>query len=206
VLDNGLVTSLARPGGNVTGLSPLAPELEPKRLQLLAELVPRLSKVAALWNPTNPGSALAFRQTESAARALSVKVSPVELQRVEDVEEALAKVKRERPDGLIVQPETVQINSRTRIIEFAAGNRLPAIYGSAQYTAAGGLIAYAPTGTNPWRRAASYIDRILKGARPADLPVELPTRFELVINLKTAKALGFTVPAALLLRADRLIE
>jgi putative ABC transport system substrate-binding protein len=206
-VESGFVTSLARPGGNVTGFSIQAPELEGKRLELLKEVVPRLSRVAVLWNPANPFVPLVFEQTRLAASKLRLTLEPaVEVRRVEDLEGAFAKIARARPQALAVVVDRVLLANRTRIVGFAASRRLPAMYGFREYVDAGGLMSYAPSNIELFRGAATYVDKILKGAKPADLPVQQPTRFELVINMKTARALGLTFPQTVLIRADQVIQ
>ncbi len=203
----GLVASLARPGGNITGLSLLAPELAGKRLELLKETLPGLSRVAVLWNSASPAMGYTFRETRVAAEQLGVKLQSLEVQGdPTDFERAFALVIKERPDGLFVTLDAFTSLHRGRIAELAARHRLPAIYELREYVDAGGLMAYGPSSRDLWRRAATYVDKILKGAKPADLPVEQPTKFELIINLKTAKALGLTIPQSVLMRADQVIE
>jgi putative ABC transport system substrate-binding protein len=204
---SGIVASLARPGGNVTGFTILGPELEGKRMELLKQAVPRLSRVAVLWNPANPGIIFYLEATEVAGRALRVTVGPVvEVRRVEELENAFSTIANARPDALAVLADRSLLAHRRRIIEFAAARRLPGMYPYGEYVDAGGLMSYAPSNTELFRGAASYVDKILKGAKPGNLPVQEPTKFELVINLKTAKALGLTIPQSLLLRADRVIQ
>jgi putative ABC transport system substrate-binding protein len=204
---SGIVASLARPGGNVTGFTILGPELEGKRMELLKQAVPRLSRVAVLWNPANPGIAFNLEAIEVAGRALHVTVGPVvEVRRAEELENAFAAIANTRPDALEVLADRSLLAHRRRIIEFAAARRLPGMYPYGEYVDAGGLMSYAPSNTELFRGAASYVDKILKGAKPGNLPVQEPTKFELVINLKTAKALGLTIPQSLLLRADRVIQ
>jgi putative ABC transport system substrate-binding protein len=203
----GLVASLARPGGNVTGLTLFGPELEGKRMELLKQAVPRLSRVALLWNPANPAVVDVFKQTQIAAEALRLTPQPVvEVRRVEDFDLAFATIASARPHALVVIIDRFLLAHRRRIVDFAANRRLPAMYGYRDYVDAGGLMSYAPSNIDLVRGAAIYVDKILKGAKPADLPVEQPTKFELVINLKTAKALGLTIPQSLLLRADEVIQ
>jgi len=203
----GLVASLARPGGNVTGLTILAPELEGKRMELLKEAVPRLSRVAVLWNPANPAVAIFLKQTQIAAEALRLTPQPVVgVRRVDDFEHAFATIASAHPHALVVIVDRLLLAHRKRIVDFAANRRLPAMYGYRDYVDAGGLMSYAPSNIELFRGAAVYIDQILKGAKPADLPVEQPTKFELVINLKTAKALGLTIPPSILVRADEIIQ
>jgi putative ABC transport system substrate-binding protein len=202
----GLVASLARPGGNTTGLSFLSPELSAKQLELLKEALPKTSRVAVLWNPGNPGLALAVRETEVAARALGVQVQLFEARGPDEIDRAFLAMTRERADALIVLADAVFHVDRTRIVGLAAKSRLPAMYNFREFVDAGGLIAYAANLADLFRRMAVYVDKILKGARPADLPVEQPMKFELVVNLKTAKALGLTIPQSVLIRADEVIR
>jgi len=206
---SGLVTSLARPGGNVTGLAVLAPELVGKCLELLTQAVPGVSRVAVLWYPGGHGERTEkniLTGAEVAGRALGVRLQFVETRGPADFDGAFAEMTRARAGALTVLPSNMLINERRRLVDLAAKNRLPAVYGSREFVDAGGLMAYGPSFADMFRRAATYMDRILKGAKPADLPVEQPTKFELVINLKTAKALGLTIPQSLLLRADQVIE
>ncbi len=202
----GLVASLARPGGNVTGLSIMAPELVGKQLELLKEVVPKVSRVALLWNPANAGNAPQLREAEVAARALGVRLQPLEARVPSEIDSAFAAMTRERAGALIVLADSMLFGQRTQIAGLAAKRRLPAVYGLRQHAEAGGLMAYGANILDSFRRAAAYVDKILKGAKPADLPVEQPTRFELVINLKTAKALGLTIPQTILMRATELIQ
>ncbi|MBI4241063.1 MAG: ABC transporter substrate-binding protein, partial [Candidatus Rokubacteria bacterium] len=197
--------SLARPGGNVTGSSLLFPELAAKRLELLKEVIPEASRVAVLWNPTNPAKVLEWRETEAAARLLGVTLRSIEVSRPSDFESAFTQMTRKRPDGLSVLTDPLTRSHHPRIVEFAARSRIPATYADRLFADAGGLMAYGPSLAAAYRRAATYVDKILKGAKPADLPVEQPTKFELVINLKTAKALGLTIPPSVLVRADQVI-
>ncbi len=201
-----LVGSLARPGGNITGLSLLAPELSAKRLDLFKQAMPRLARAAVLWNTANSGMVLRFRETESASRALGVAIDSVGVQGPGDFETAFATISKHRPDALLVLADTVTSAHRRRAIEFAAASRLPAIYETRQFADDGGLMSYGISMSEHYRRAAFFVDKVLKGAKPADLPVEQPSTFELVINLKTAKALGLTIPQTVLLRADHVIE
>jgi putative ABC transport system substrate-binding protein len=202
----GLVSSLAKPGGNVTGLATFAPELEAKRLELLKEVVPKLSRVAVLVNPTNPFSTVAWKETQRAAETLGVALHRVEVKAPDDLDGALATIKLGRGQGLTVVPDRLLLAYRARIINYAATHRLPGIFPFREFAQEGGLMAYGPDYTDMFRRAATYVDRIFKGAKPADLPIEHPTKFELVINLKTAKALGLTIPPSLLQRADEVIQ
>jgi putative tryptophan/tyrosine transport system substrate-binding protein len=207
-IEGGLVASYARPGGNVTGFTILGPDLEGKRLELLKETVPGLSRIAMLWNPTNPAITTGYyQQTRAAATALGLAVSTAaEVRRPEDMKDAFATIASERPHALFVITDRSLLANRMQILNFAATNRLPAMYPYREYVDAGGLMSYAPSDIDQLRRTAVYVDRILKGAKPADLPVQEPTTFELVINLKTAKMLGLDVSPTLLLRADEVIE
>jgi putative tryptophan/tyrosine transport system substrate-binding protein len=203
---SGLVTSLARPGGNVTGLSSLTLDLEGKRLELLKDLLPALARVAVLWDPTNPYSALALEQTQQTAQHMGVQVSPVRVHAAEDFESAFATLARERPDALIVHGYIVLVQHRTRIVDFVAHHRLPTIYSLRDFVEAGGLMAYGVHLPEVYRRAAAHVDKILTGTKPADIPVEQPTKFELIINLKTARMLGLTMPPTLLALVDEVIQ
>ena len=206
---SGLVTSLARPGGNVTGLSSLAPELVGKRLELLKQAVPGVSRVAVLWQPGALGERTdkdMLKGAEVAARALGVRLQFVEARGPADFDRAFSDMTRARAGALTVLPSTMFLSERRRLVDLAAKNRLPAVYPSREFVDAGGLMSYGPNLADLFRRAATYVDKILKGAKPGDLPVEQPTKFELVINLKTAKALGLTIPPSLLARADQVIE
>jgi putative ABC transport system substrate-binding protein len=203
----GFVASLARPGGNVTGLSTISPELSGKRLELLKEAVPGLSRVAFLWNPDVRGTVLDYKETEGAARSLRLELQSVEVPRAEDLDRAFSAVTKQRAQALIVPaPNPVLFANRGQIVGFAQRNRLPSIYAQKEYVEVGGLMSYGPSLPDMYRRAATFVDKILKGAKPADLPVEQPTRFELVVNLKAAKALGLTIPQSVLIRADRVIQ
>ena len=202
----GLVVSLAKPGKNVTGLSTLAPELVGKRLQLLKEVVPGISRVAVLSNPNIPSQAIDLREAKVAAGSLKMQLQVLEAQAPSDFARAFSAMTKERAGGVIIITSSMFYDQRTRIAELAARSRLPAIYTAQDYVEAGGLMAYGVNLGESFRRAATYVDKILKGAKPADLPVEQATKFDLVINLKTAKALGLTIPQSLLLRADEVIE
>ena len=177
-----------------------------KQLEVLREVVPKGSRMALLWNPANPGSAPQLREAEAAARALRVRLQLLEVRAAQDIDAAFAAMTRERAGGLLVLADGVLTNSRAQIAELAAARRLPAAYPQREFVEAGGLMAFSANPLELERRAAVYVDKILRGAKPADLPVEQPTRLELVINLKTAKALGLTIPQSLLLRADQVIE
>lgn len=203
----GIVASLARPGGNVTGFHIMAPpELGGKRLQLLKEAVPGLSRVGILWNPADIYPPLIVRDTERIARAIGIQLTSLEVQRPEAFEQAFEAASLGQIDALIAVEDYLVFTDRSRVVDFAAMSRLPAIYGLREFVDAGGLMSYGTDRRDLFRRCATYIDRILKGARPADLPVERPTKFELAINLKTARALGLTIPSSLLQRADHIIQ
>ena len=204
---SGFVASLGRPGGNVTGLSAQSPELGGKRLELLREVVPGLARTAIIWNPDVRGALFDYKETETVARSMGLQLQSAEVTRGEDIDVALAEVARQRAQALVVQtPNPVILANRSRLASLALQARLPSIYGQREYAEAGGLIAYGPSTVDLWRRAARYVDRILRGAAPSDLPVEQPATFELVVNLKTAKALGLTISPSLRARADHVIE
>jgi putative ABC transport system substrate-binding protein len=205
-VESGLVASLARPGGNVTGLSFRAPEIEGKRLELLKEIAPRVSRVAVLSNPTNRAIHSSLAEVEVAARSLRVQVQILEARGPDEFQGAFAAMTRERAGALLVFPDGMFLLHRTRIADLAAKSRLPAKYGVREFVDAGGLVSYAPSLRDNLRRAATYVDKILKGAKPGDLPVEQPTKFDLIINLKTARALGLAITPSLLARADQVIE
>jgi putative ABC transport system substrate-binding protein len=202
----GFIASLARPGGNTTGLSALNPELSGKRLGLLKEFIPRLARVAVLWNPSEPNADTYWRQTQMAARAMGVQPQSLEIRGARDLEGAVQAARRERANAFTVLTDPVTLYHRVQLAELAAKNRLPAIYSERLFVEAGGLMSYGANDREMHRRAALFVDKILKGAKPSELPVEQPTTYELVINLKTAKALGLTIPPALLQRADQVIE
>jgi putative ABC transport system substrate-binding protein len=203
---SGVVANLARPGGNITGLSTLSPELSGKRLELLKEIVPKLSRVAVLGASTSTSSALALKETELAAGALGVKLQYLDVLGPKDIDTAFREAGKGRADAVLVLQTAVLSSQRKQIVDLAVKSRLPAIYPQTAYTEAGGLMSYSPNLADMWRRAATYVDKILKGAKPADLPVEQPTKFELVINLKAAKQIGLTIPPNVLARADRVIK
>jgi putative ABC transport system substrate-binding protein len=203
---SGLVASLARPGGNVTGLANFAPELSGKRVELLKEAVPNISRVAFLWNPANPAQGLQWKETHAAAQALGLQLQSLEVRSSNDFDSAFENALRERAQALITPPEPLFNTHLKRIVEFAAKNRLPAMYAFTEAVDAGGLMLYAPNYADQFRRAATYVDKILKGTKPADLPVEQPTKFEFIINLKTAKQIGLTIPPTVLARADKVIK
>jgi ABC-type uncharacterized transport system substrate-binding protein len=206
---SGLVTSLARPGGNVTGLSILGPELVGKRLEVLTQAVPGLSRIAVLRHPGTAGERTGkdmLKEAEVAARALRVRLQFVEARAPSDFDRAFSEMTRARAGALTVMVSAMFVSERRRLVDLAAKNRLPAVYPWREYVEAGGLMAYGPNDADLYRRAATYVDKILKGAKPGELAVEQPTQFELIINLKTAKALGLTIPPSLLQRADQVIE
>jgi putative ABC transport system substrate-binding protein len=202
----GFVANLARPGGNVTGLSFLGEELSGKLLQLLKEAMPKVSRVAVLWNPTNGAHSGYWKDLRTAAQTFGIELQSLELRRPDELDLTLAQPTRGHADALLMLLDPIFTANARRIADIAIKNRLPTIYGLRRLADAGGLMAYGPSTAEGVRLAASYVDKILKGAKPADLPVEQLTRFELVINLKTAKALGLTIPPSLLLRADQVIE
>jgi putative ABC transport system substrate-binding protein len=204
---SGLVTSLARPGRNVTGLSSFpGPEMSGKQLELLKEAVPKLTHVVVLANPANPPTAGFLTEAERAGRSLGVQLRIVEARSPNDLDGAFSTIKKERAGALLVIADPLVVNNRSRIVAFAASSRLPAMYPYSLFVGVGGLMSYGVNIPDLARRAATYVDKILKGAKPGDLPVEQPTRFELVVNLKTAKALGMTIPQSVLMRADKVIE
>ena len=203
---NGFVASLARPGGNITGLSALYPEISGKQLELLKEIVPRLSRVAVLGNSTEPGNAQALRETEAAARAFGVQLQYLDVLAPKDIETAFRAASKGRAHAVLVLTSPVVNSQRTQVVDLAVKNRLPAIYDRREYVEDGGLMRYGVSQTDLDRRAATYVDKILKGAKPADLPVEQPTKFEFIINLKAAKQIGLTIPPNVLARADKVIK
>jgi putative tryptophan/tyrosine transport system substrate-binding protein len=206
VLRTGLVRSFAHPGGNITGNTILGVEVQPKRLQLFKEVVPALSRVAFLWNPENDSNRLAVEEVRVAAATLGMTFIAVSVHRADELDSALAAMMRERPDGLMTTGDAVHLLHLGRIINFLANNRLPGMFQLRENVVAGGLMSYGPSLPDLFRRGAGYVHRILQGTRPADLPIEQPTKFELVINLKTAKALGLTVPMIVQMTADEAIE
>jgi putative tryptophan/tyrosine transport system substrate-binding protein len=203
---NGLVASLARPGGNITGLSALSPELSGKRLELLKETVPRLSRVVVIGESNNPGNSEVLREMELAAKAFGVKLQSLDVRDLKDIETAFRAASKARANAVIVLAGTIVLVHRAQITTLAIKSRLPAMYPIPEFVEDGGLMTYGPSIADLYRRAATYVDKILKGAKPADLPVEQPMKFEFVINLKTAKQIGLTVPPNVLARADRVIR
>jgi putative tryptophan/tyrosine transport system substrate-binding protein len=203
---NGFVASLARPGGNITGLTVIAELLSRKRLELLKEINPRITRVAVTRSPITQTHVVLWEETQAAATALGIKVFPLDIRGPDDIESAFGTIAREHAEALIVLPEPVSFTNRKRIADLAAKTRLPAVYPWKEFADSGGLMVYAPNRDDLWRRSATYVDKILKGAKPADLPIVQPTKFELTINLKTARAFGLTIPPSLLQRADQVIE
>ena len=201
----GLVASLARPGGNITGISLAGPELSGKQLELVTEILPKVRRVAFVWDPANAALTLRLQEVETAARTLGLQIESLEVRTSRELESALESATTKHAGALIVPPP-IAIAYRRQIGDVAAKNRLPVIYEDRESVAHGGLMSYGANFADLWRRAATYVDKILKGAKPGDLPIEQPTKFELVINLKTAKALGLTIPQSLLQRADQVIE
>jgi putative ABC transport system substrate-binding protein len=202
----GLVASLARPGGNLTGLSVLAPELSGKRLKLLQEVVPGMTRVAVLWNAANPAHAAAWEETQVAARALGLRLHAQDVRGPQDFEGAFARTAQARPEALLVLSDSLFGMHRQLIAAFATQQHLPSVFAEREWVMAGGLMSYGPSTPDLFRRTATYVDKILKGTKPADLPVEQPMKFELVINLKTAQALGLTMPSTLLFQADEVLR
>ena len=203
---SGLVTSFARPGSNVTGFSMQIPGLAGKRLALLREAVPQVSSVSVIWHPGNPATAAEWKDTQAAARTLGMKLQSVEVRGAKDFLAALQKMAQRPPAAVLMISDTLTVTYREILAEFTVKNRVPGITSWREFTEVGGLMSYGPTFPDLFRRAAMQVDKILRGAKPADLPIEQPTKFELVINLKTAKALGLTIPPSLLLRADQVLE
>jgi putative ABC transport system substrate-binding protein len=205
-IGTGLIASLARPGGNITGLSHLSPELSGKRLELLKEAFPKASRVAVLWNVANPDKTSDFRVTEAAARALGVQLQSLEVRGLNDFDKAFTAATSKRAQALITLSDPLTGSRGKRILDFALKNRLPAMYGEKGFVEAGGLMSYGHIPADSHRRAATYVDKILKGTKPADLPVEQPMKFEFIINLKAAKQIGVTIPPNVLVRADKVIR
>jgi putative ABC transport system substrate-binding protein len=203
---NGFVASLARPGGNITGLATLARELSGKQQELLKEIIPKLSRVAVFGSSTEPGNSQTLREIELAAEALKVKIQYLDILGPEDIEPAFRAARKGRADGVLVLNSPVFASRRTQVVDLAVKSRLPAIYYRSEFVEDGGFMTYSTSLTDLDRRAATYVDKILKGAKPADLPVEQPMKFELVINLKTAKQIGLTIPPNVLARADKVIK
>jgi putative ABC transport system substrate-binding protein len=202
----GLVPSLARPGGNLTGLSSIAPDLEGKRLDLLREIVPKLSNVAMFFNSLNPFHVASMQQAGTAAQAMGIKLQQHDIRKSEDLDRAFAAVRKERPDALLILADRVFLHNRQRMIDFTEEQHLPNINAYTELVEAGGLMSYGPSYEDMHKRAAIYVNKIIKGAKPADLPIEQPSKFTFVINLKAAKALGVTMPPSLITLADKVIE
>jgi putative tryptophan/tyrosine transport system substrate-binding protein len=202
----GFVASLARPGGNITGLTSISEELSGKRLELLKEAFPKVSRVAVIWNPANASNLLEFREMEVTARTLGLKLQSLEVRGLADFQGAFARAAKDRANALVLVRDPLIDSEHFRILDFAVDKRVPSMHGEEQFVEAGGLMSYGPSRVDLFRRAATYIDKILKGAKPADLPVEQPTKFELVINLKTAKQIGLTIQPNVLARADKVIK
>jgi putative ABC transport system substrate-binding protein len=202
----GIVSSLARPGGNITGLSVMAPDLNGKRLELLKESFPKVARVALLWNARGSRGNSTLTEMEAPAKALGVKLQSLPVRSLDDFESAFARAKTDGVQALITTPSPLINTQQRQVLDFAAKNRLPAMYQTSEWVKAGGLMSYAPNFTDLWRRAADFVDKILKGAKPADLPVEQPTKFEFLVNLKTAKQIGVTIPPNVLARVDNVIK
>lgn len=205
-VDAGIIASLARPGGNVTGMTFFAAELAGKRVELLKEAIPGVSRLAVLANPGHAGEQRELRETQAAAASLGVKLQYLTVRASSDFNTAFEAMVRERAESVVTFPDATTMAHRKEIAEFSSKRRLPSIFGWAEFVEAGGLMSYGPNLLDPWRRIAVYLDKILKGVKPADLPVEQPTKFEFVINLKTAKQIGLTIPPNVLARADRVIK
>lgn len=203
---SGYVSSLAQPGGNITGLSLMAPDLDGKRLELLKEAFPKVARVAFLWRSGGVRGNRNLTEMEAVAKALGLKIISLEVRSLDDFESAFARAKRERAQALTTTTNPLIVNQRRQVVGFAAKNRLPAMYTESEWVGAGGLMSYGPNYTDSWLRAADYVDKIFKGAKPADLPVQQPTKFELVINLKTAKQIGLRIPVHVLERANHVIR
>ena len=203
---NGFVASLARPGGNVTGLVNLLAGLSGKRLELLKEAIPGISRVGVLWNPENPSSVSGFKETQEAAQALAMQLQSLEVRGPDEFEGAFQAATKRQARALSVVSDSLMFNNRRRLLDLAAKHRLPTMHTQSLWVEAGALMSYGTYFPDLWRRAATYVDKILKGAKPADLPIEQPTKFEFVINLKTAKQIGLTIPQSVLYRADKVIK
>ena len=203
---SGYVASVARPGGNITGMSSLLPEMDAKLLALLKETVPKATRVAVLWNPNSHGGVLGFKEMQAAAPGLKVTLLSIEVRRPDELEAAYAAITAQKADGLLVITDPITFGNRGQIIEFAAKHRLPAMYEVREFVNDGGLMSYGPSLVAMIRRVPFLLDKILKGAKPADIPVEQPTQFEMVVNEKTAKTIGLTIPPPVLVRADAVIR
>ena len=205
-IENGIVANFARPGGNATGLTVLSEELNGKRLELLKEAAPNVTRIGVLSNLANPTQPLEWKEIQAAAQGLGLKLQSLGVRSAKDFDSVFKAALEKRTQALINLPEALLVEQLNRIVEFAAKNKLPAIYSSPEFVQAGGLMSYSPIITDLWRRAATYVDKILKGAKPGDLPVERPTKFHFLINLKTAKQIGLTIPPNVLARADRVVK
>jgi len=205
-VESGFVASLARPGGNLTGLSTVNPDAGAKRVELIQEVMPRISRLAVLRNPTNSGSRFPLKETEAGAKRLGIRLQILEARSPDDLEDAFRAATKEQANALIVLADALFFAQRGRLGNLGIKHRLPAMFDDAQSVDAGGLVSYGASLTDLFRRAAGYVDKILKGARPADLPVEQPMKFELIVNLKTAKQIGLTIPPNVLVRADKVIK
>src|SRR5882724_7901269 len=203
---SGFAATMARPGGNITGMSSLLPEMDAKLLGLLKEAVPKATRVAVLWNPNSHGGVLGFNAMQAVAPTLKITLLSVEVRRPDELERAFASITTQRADGLLVLTDPITFGNRAQVIEFAAKNRLPAMYEVREFVNDGGLMSYGPSMVGMIRRVPVFIDKILKGAKPADIPVEQPTQFELVVNESTAKSIGLAIPPAVLVRADAVIR
>ena len=202
----GFIASLAQPGGNITGLTNIAEQLSGKRLELLKEINPKIARVAVFRNPTIPTHAVLWKETQDAAPALGLKLLPLDIRAPDEIEGAFGAMVKQRAEAFIVLPQPVITSKQQQIVELAAKNRLPGMYPFGEDADLGGLMSYGPSRADLWKRGAVYVDKILKGRKPADLPVEQPTKFELVVNLKTAKQIGLTIPPNVLARADKVIK
>jgi putative ABC transport system substrate-binding protein len=205
-ISSGVVTSLAQPGGNVTGLSLMASDLSAKRLELLRTVIPQVSRIAVLWDSSNPGMALRVRETRAAAEQAKIDFFDAGVHDFDGLESMFGELSKRRPEAMLVTAEPFTMECRTHILDFMTRNAIPAMYEDSRYVEAGGLMSYGPNMRDLYWRSATYVDKILKGANPATLPVEQPTNFELVINLNTAKALGLTIPGSFFVRADNVID
>jgi len=203
---SGLVSSLARPGGNITGLSRMRPDLDGKRLELLKEAFPKVARVAFLWQSSTSTGNLPVADMEAAAKALRLKILSLEVRSLDDFDSAFARAKKERAQALIATVGSVIGTQQRQVLDFAAKNRLPAMYPGSEWVDAGGLMSYGPSQTDQWRRAADFVDKILKGTKPADIPVEQPMKFEFIVNLKAAKQIGVTIEPNVLVRANKVIK
>jgi putative ABC transport system substrate-binding protein len=203
---SGLIASLAHSRGNVTGLTSISPELDGKRLELLREVVPNISHVAVMWNPTSPLQVVAEKATRAAAQPMGIRILSLGVHADEQFDHAFATIRKEKPGALLVLADRLFLHNRARIMEFAIHNRLPGVHAYVELVEAGGLMSYGPSYSGMHKRAAYYIDKILKGTNPADLPIEAPAKFELVVNIKAAKQIGVSIPPSVLYRADRVIK